>query len=63
MQILVYHDLMNILERIKNLFKIGKRRILFETGFIFLNQLLSMKLINNLYIFNDCYCIKLEYLM
>ena len=37
----------------KKLFEIGKRRILIESGLIFLNQLLKMDLINNVYIFKS----------
>ena len=43
----------DFLDLFKRLFKIGKRRILVETGLIFLNQLLSKRLINNLYIFKS----------
>lgn len=35
------------------LFKIGKRRILIESGLIFLNQLLKLKLIDYLYVFKS----------
>ncbi len=37
----------------KKLFQLGKRRILIESGLIFLNQLLKMNFINNLYIFKS----------
>ncbi len=37
----------------RKLFQLGKRRILIESGLIFLNQLLKMKFINNLYIFKS----------
>ena len=43
---------------IKRLFKLGKRRILVETGLTFLNQLLNMKLINNLYLFRSNFMLK-----
>ena len=32
---------------------IGKRRILIESGLIFLNQLIKINLVNNLYIFKS----------
>ena len=35
------------------LFQLGKRRILIETGLIFLNELSKMGLINNLYLFKS----------
>ena len=37
----------------RKLFHIGKRRILIESGLIFLNQLLKIDFINNLYIFKS----------
>ena len=37
----------------KKLFKLGKRRILIESGLIFLNKLLEFKFINNLYLFKS----------
>ncbi len=37
----------------KKIFKLGKNRILIETGLTFLNQLLKYKLINNLFIFQS----------
>lgn len=37
----------------RKLFQLGKRRILIESGLIFLNQLLKMNFINNLYIFKS----------
>ncbi len=37
----------------RKLFQLGKRRILIESGLIFLNQLLKMNFINNLYIFQS----------
>ena len=43
---------------IKRLFKLGKRRILVETGLTFLNQLLNIKLINNLYLFKSNFMLK-----
>ena len=43
---------------ISKLFKLGKRRILIETGLTFLNQLFNMKIINNLYIFRSNYLLK-----
>ena len=38
---------------LKVLFQIGKRRILIETGLIFLNKIINLKLLNNLYIFKS----------
>ena len=35
----------------EKLFKLGKRRILIESGLVFLNKLLEFKFINNLYLF------------
>lgn len=35
------------------LFKLGKRRILIESGLIFLNQIFKFKMINNLYLFKS----------
>ena len=43
-------DFMNLLKKI---FKIGNRRVLIETGLVFLNQFFKFKLINNLYIFKS----------
>ncbi len=43
----------NFLDLFKKLFKIGKRRILIESGLILLNILLKKKLINNVYIFQS----------
>ncbi len=43
---------------IKKLFILGKRRILVETGLTFLNQLLNMKIINNLYLFRSNFMLK-----
>ena len=43
----------NFIDLLKKLFQMGKRRILIESGLIFLNELLKMKLINNLYIFKS----------
>ena len=37
----------------RKLFQLGKRRILIESGLIFLNQLLKMNFINNFYIFKS----------
>ncbi len=37
----------------RKLFQLGKRRILIESGLIFLNQLLKMNFIHNLYIFKS----------
>ena len=37
----------------RKLFQLGKRRVLIESGLIFLNQLLKMNFINNLYIFKS----------
>ena len=37
----------------RKLYQLGKRRILIESGLIFLNQLLKMNFINNLYIFKS----------
>ena len=35
------------------LFQIGKRRLLIESGLIFLNKVMDFKLVNNLYIFKS----------
>ncbi len=43
----------NFLGLFSKLFQIGKRRILIESGLIFLNQLLKMNFVNNLYIFKS----------
>ena len=43
-------DLQNIFQK---LFLLGKRRVLIESGLIFLNELLKYKLINNLYLFRS----------
>ena len=43
----------NFIDLLKKLFQMGKRRVLIESGLIFLNELLKMKLINNLYIFKS----------
>ena len=43
----------DFLKLFKKLFQLGKRRILIESGLIFLNQLLKMNFINNLYIFKS----------
>ena len=37
----------------KKLYRIGKRRILIESGLIFLNKLVKNKLINDLFIFKS----------
>ena len=37
----------------KKIFQIGKRRILIESGLIFLNELLKINLVNNVYIFKS----------
>ncbi len=37
----------------RKLYQLGKRRVLIESGLIFLNQLLKMNFINNLYIFKS----------
>ena len=37
----------------KKIFKMGKNRVLIETGLTFLNQLIKYKLINNIYIFQS----------
>ena len=42
----------------KNLFKLGYRRVFFETGLTFLNTLINYKLINNLYIFQNIKSLK-----
>tara|TARA_B100000941_G_scaffold103241_1_gene72266 strand:+ start:140 stop:1207 length:1068 start_codon:yes stop_codon:yes gene_type:complete len=44
----------------RKLFQIGKRRILVESGLIFLNQLLKIDLINNVYIFKSNIRLKLN---
>ena len=46
------NDFISIFNKI---FKIGQRRILIETGLTFLNKLIDLKLINNLYIFQSNY--------
>ena len=43
----------DFLDFYRKLFEIGKRRVLIETGLIFLNQLLEMNLINDLYVFRS----------
>ncbi len=43
-------DFMNLLKKI---FKIGNRRVLIETGLVFLNHFFKFKLINNLYVFKS----------
>ena len=43
-------DFMNLLKKI---FKIGNRRVLIETGLVFLNHFYKLKLINNLYVFKS----------
>ena len=43
---------------INKLFQIGKRRILVESGLIFLNKLLNFELINNLFIFKTNFSLK-----
>ena len=43
----------DFLKLFRKLFQLGKRRILIESGLIFLNQLLKMNFINNLYIFKS----------
>ncbi len=43
----------DFLDLFRKLFQLGKRRILIESGLIFLNQLLKMNFINNLYIFKS----------
>ena len=48
-------DFIYLLEK---LFKIGKRRILIESGLIFLNKLLNLRLINNLFIFKTEFSLK-----
>ena len=42
-----FFDLLN------KIYKIGKRRVLMETGLTFLNEFLRLKLINNLYVFKS----------
>lgn len=39
----------------KKIYKLGYGRILFETGLIFLNELIKNKLLNNLYVFQNEY--------
>ena len=48
--LLTKDDFLNLFRK---LFQLGKRRILIESGLIFLNQLLKMNFINNLYIFKS----------
>ena len=48
--LLTKDDFLNLFTK---LFQLGKRRILIESGLIFLNQLLKMNFINNLYIFKS----------
>ena len=43
----------DFLKLFRKLFQLGKRRILIESGLIFLNQLLKMNFINNFYIFKS----------
>ncbi len=43
-------DFLNLLKKI---FKIGNRRVLIETGLVFLNQFFKFKLINNLHVFKS----------
>ena len=43
----------DFLKLFRKLFQIGKRRILIESGLVFLNQLLKINFINNLYIFKS----------
>ena len=43
----------NFLDFFRKLFQIGKRRVLIESGLIFLNQLLKMNLVNNVYVFKS----------
>ncbi len=43
----------NFLDLFKKLYLIGKRRILIESGLIFLNQLIKINVVNNLYIFKS----------
>ncbi len=43
-------DFMKLFEK---LFELGKRRVLIESGLIFLNQLFKFKFINNLYLFKS----------
>ena len=50
----------NFLGLFRKLFKIGKRRVLIESGLIFLNQLLKMNFINNVYIFKSNSKLKLN---
>ena len=53
-KIINLHNLNNkrdFIELFNKLFKIGKRRILIESGLTFLNQLLKFGFINNLYLF------------
>jgi diaminohydroxyphosphoribosylaminopyrimidine deaminase/5-amino-6-(5-phosphoribosylamino)uracil reductase len=48
--LLTKDDFLNLFRK---LFQLGKRRILIESGLIFLNQVLKMNFINNLYIFKS----------
>ncbi len=42
----------------KNLFKLGYRRVFFETGLTFLNTLITYKFLNDLYVFQNTKKIK-----
>ena len=37
----------------KKLFDLGKRRVLIESGLVFLNQLFKFRFVNNLYLFKS----------
>ena len=50
----------NFFSLFKKLFQLGKRRVLIESGLIFLNQLLKMNFINNIYIFKSNIKLKLN---
>ena len=50
----------DFLELFKILFKLGKRRVLIESGLTFLNELIKMNFINNFYIFKSDKKLKLN---
>ena len=50
----------DLLELFKILFKLGKRRVLIESGLTFLNELIKMNFINNFYIFKSDKKLKLN---
>ena len=44
------NDFINLLKR---MYSIGKRRLLVESGLVFLNKLFKFKLVNNLFLFKS----------